>query len=141
MAKTPPTEEYLVKLRKATDIELCSALFILYGALVIGGGKTTQKKVKKMLRSCDHILFDISDNMLHARKRFKDTFRLIGEKYPQHFEEFVANAGKFMSRNNRVVLSVRCLPFWWTHAAGVLVIVAIGVGLASNRQTSDRIRN
>lgn len=140
-AKTSPTEEYLVKLKKATEVELCSAAFILYGALVIGGGRTTQRRVKKVLRNCDHILFDVSDNMLRARKRFKDTFRLIGERYPQHFDEFVANAGKFMSRNNRVVLSIRCLPFWWIHAAGILAITAIGISVATNRQPSDRISN
>jgi len=131
----------LLELRKATGEELCSAAFILYGALIIGGGKATQKKAKKVLRNCDHVLFDISDNMLRARKRFKDTFRIIGERYPQHFEELVANAEKFMTRNNRVVLSVRCLPFWWRHTAGVVVMVAIVIGIASNRKSSDRIRD
>lgn len=122
------------ELRKATPEELVSASFILYGALIIGGGKATQKKAKKVLRCCDHVLFDVSDNMLRARKRFKDTFRTIGERYPQHFEEFIASAGIFMSRNNGVVLSVRCLPFWWARAAGVIVIAVIGIGIASKQQ-------
>ena len=43
---------------------ICSphtASFILYGALVIGGGKQTQAKVKRVFPNCEHVLFDVAE--------------------------------------------------------------------------------
>ena len=119
--RTSATNKYAKELRNATDVELCSAAFILYGALVIGGGKATQKRVKRVLRKCDHVLFDVSENIIHARQRFKNSFYVLGKKYPEHFDEYVANASRFMKRNNQVVLSIRCLPFWCYNTAIFLV--------------------
>ncbi len=124
--KTSATERYVKQLKNATDVELCSATFILYGALVVGGGKSTQRKARKVIKNCDHALFDISDNMLQARKDFKETFRLLGKEYPSHFDEYVENAQKFMGYNNQVVLSIRCLPTWWTSAVGIIGTVFAG---------------
>ena len=118
--KTSSTEKYIHDIIKATDIELCTAVFILYGALVVGGGKSTQRKAKKVVKSCDHALFDISDDIVKSRKKFKAAFRALGEKYPEYFDEYVSNAQKFMGKNNEVVLSIRCLPFWWWNAVGVV---------------------
>ena len=129
-AKSSATEKYITTIKDASEVELCSISFILYGALVVGGGKSTQKKAKKVIRNCDHTLFDISDNMLQSRKNFKETFRCLGEKYSQHFDEFVSNAQRFMGKNNEVILSVRCLPFWWLRAVGVMGTLAVGVGIA-----------
>ena len=69
--QTSATLEYIDKLGEADDCSLCAAIFILYGALVIGGGKSTQRKVKKVpaLKGCDHVLFDVDDNMMSAKKR------------------------------------------------------------------------
>jgi hypothetical protein len=133
IAKSSATEKYICDINNATDVELCSIAFILYGALVVGGGKSTQKKAKKVIKNCDHVLFDISDNMLQSRKNFKGTFRGLGERYPQHFDEFVKNAQRFMGQNNRVVLSVRCLPFWWLKAVGIIGTLAVGVGFVKHK--------
>jgi hypothetical protein len=38
-----------------------AASFILYGALVIGGGKQTQSKVRKVFPKYDHVLFDVAE--------------------------------------------------------------------------------
>ncbi len=48
-------------------VELVAASFILYGALVIGGGRATQKKVKKVFSSCSHRLFDVAEDMKAKR--------------------------------------------------------------------------
>lgn len=121
--KTSATEKYCEIINKATAVQLVSAAFILYGALVIGGGKSTQRKVRKVFPSCDHVLFDVSTNMARIRREFRACFNGLGEKYPELQDEFVAEAKKFMDLNNTVVLSIRCLPFWWKKAA----LGAVGV--------------
>jgi hypothetical protein len=44
-ARTAETDRYMAVLSSSSPVELVAASFILYGALVIGGGKATQKKV------------------------------------------------------------------------------------------------
>eukprot|EP00746_Dinoflagellata_sp_MGD_P024291 gnl/MRDRNA2_/MRDRNA2_157009_c0_seq1.p1 gnl/MRDRNA2_/MRDRNA2_157009_c0~~gnl/MRDRNA2_/MRDRNA2_157009_c0_seq1.p1 ORF type:complete len:249 (+),score=47.32 gnl/MRDRNA2_/MRDRNA2_157009_c0_seq1:92-838(+) len=127
---TPATEAYMKTLNAAEPVELVAAAFILYGALVIGGGKQTQKKVKKVFPSCDHVLFDVAEDMPKARKTFRDTFDNIGKEFPEHFDRLVLEAERFMKLNNTVVLSTRCLPFWWWKAASVTVAIT-AVALAT----------
>lgn len=129
--KVSATEKYIKQIKNSTDIELCSIAFILYGALVVGGGKATQRKAKKVIKSCDHTLFDISDNMFEARKKFKETFRLLGKQYPSNFDDFVMYAQKYMGRNNEVVLSIRCIPYWWPSAVGIFGSLLLGYGLVA----------
>ncbi|KAH8066082.1 phosphorelay sensor kinase [Aureococcus anophagefferens] len=107
-----------------------AATFILYGALVVGGGKNTQKKVKRVLPKCDHVLFDVADDMRAARRDFKNCFTQIAKPHagldaavaPEHADALVAYAAEFMDGNNAVVLSVRCVPNW---------LYAVGVGVAA----------
>ena len=129
--KTSATEKYIKDIKDATDVEICSIAFILYGALVVGGGKATQRKAKKVIKSCDHALFDISDNMLQARKDFKETYRLLGEEYSNNFDDYVNYAQKYMGKNNEVVLSIRCTPTWWTSAVGVIGSMFVGYSLTT----------
>merc|ERR1719506_948126 len=63
---TSATAMYCSILEKASSIELVAASFILYGALIIGGGKSTQKKVKRVFPKCEHKLFDVAENMPKA---------------------------------------------------------------------------
>jgi heme oxygenase len=58
-ARTASTTAYCDILTAATPVELVAASFILYGALVVGGGKQTQAKVKKVFPKFDHVLFDV----------------------------------------------------------------------------------
>ena len=51
----------MADLQAAEPVSLVAAAFILYGALVVGGGKMTQAKVKKIFPRCDHKLFDVRD--------------------------------------------------------------------------------
>jgi len=131
--KSSATENYISLIKNASEVELCSIAFILYGALVVGGGKSTQRKAKKVIKNCDHALFDISDNMLQTRKNFKHTFQDLGEKYCHRFDEFVSNAQRFMGKNNEVVLSIRCLPHWWVRVAGIIGTLAVGIVVAKRR--------
>jgi heme oxygenase len=118
-ACTSATIEYCSVLESASPEELVAASFILYGALVIGGGKNTQKKVKKVFPRCEHQLFDVADDIIKARGEFKKFFNTLGTEMPEHADSLVQQAARFMSLNNTVVLSVRCLPFWWWKALAV----------------------
>ena len=67
--RTAATTAYVKILESADAVSLTAAAFILYGALVVGGGKMTQRKVRKVLPGCQHALFDVADDMKSARTR------------------------------------------------------------------------
>ena len=66
-ARTPATASYVAVLEAAGPVSLVAAAFILYGALVVGGGKATQAKVRRVLPGCEHRLFDVAEDMAAAR--------------------------------------------------------------------------
>jgi len=138
-APTAATEEYIKALRNAGPVELVAAVFILYGALVVGGGKQTQRKVKRLLPGCDHVLFDVSEDMRDARRRFKNAFTSIGRDHagvaavaPEAADDLVMYARVYMRRNNAVVLSVRVTPAWFWPAVTVGA-AAVAVAVARRR--------
>ena len=95
-------------------------------ALVVGGGKQTQRKVRSVLPACEHRLFDVAEDMKDARQRFKNTFTAIGKEWPQHFATLEKEAARFMALNNSVVFSIRC----WGRVASAwtLGVAALAVG-------------
>ena len=64
---TAATRDYVAALQEADPVSLTAAAFILYGALVVGGGKSTQAKVAKIFPRCDHATFDVAPDMAAAR--------------------------------------------------------------------------
>mmetsp|Transcript_127650 Transcript_127650/g.285529 ORF Transcript_127650/g.285529 Transcript_127650/m.285529 type:complete len:248 (-) Transcript_127650:118-861(-) len=138
--RTSATDAYCRILEGASPVELVAATFILYGALVIGGGKKTQQKVRKVFPSCDHRLFDVSgdEDMRGVRAAFKTLFTSIGNTSPAAVaDKLVESSARFMALNNTVVLSVRCTPFWWWQAAATAVAgFGIGVAIGSLRRRS-----
>eukprot|EP00927_Polykrikos_kofoidii_P080625 TRINITY_DN77523_c0_g1_i1.p1 TRINITY_DN77523_c0_g1~~TRINITY_DN77523_c0_g1_i1.p1 ORF type:complete len:242 (-),score=62.41 TRINITY_DN77523_c0_g1_i1:56-781(-) len=133
VACTAATKAYCEQLQQADSTDLVAASFILYGALVVGGGKSTQRKVKKVFPACDHVLFDVAEDMLKVKKDFKELFAGIGKDFPERKEALCARAAHFMGLNNTVVLSVRCLPFWWWQAVAVTGVIA-AVAVAARRR-------
>ena len=129
--RTAATDKYIEDLRAANPVSLVAAAFILYGALVVGGGKQTQAKVRKIIPSCEHQLFDVAEDMKVARAAFKSTFTGIGKEWPEHFETLEKEAARYMALNNTVVVSVRCVGWRVTRVAigvaltGVAVVAAI----------------
>lgn len=123
-ACTPQTAEYIKILEGADAVTLVAAAFILYGALVVGGGKVTQRKVKRVLPNCKHVLFDVAEDMGAARQRFKDTFNEIGEAFPEHAANLEEQATRFMQLNNTVILSIPC---WGRSATAMALTTAITV--------------
>ena len=125
--QTRATAAYVVELENAGPVSLCAAAFILYGALVVGGGKSTQAKVRRVLPGCKHRLFDVAEDMPKARAAFKRCFTALGEEWPEHAPTLEREATRFMALNNSVVLSVRC---WGTRATKWAVALAV-VGAAA----------
>jgi len=111
-------------------VELVAAAFILYGALVVGGGKITQQKVKKIFPKYEHTLFDVAEDMKVARQTFKNTFTAIGKEWPEHFETLETQAARFMALNNGVVLSISCVGRRATAAVASVAVAAAAVGAA-----------
>jgi len=132
--RTAATDAYCAILEAAPPEELVGAAFILYGALVVGGGKKTQAKVRNIFPSCDHALFDVAEDMDAARQRFRQTFSTVGEQWPDHVETFTKQSQRFMALNNTVLGSIRCMPYWWWKATvvagvfGVCVVTSYRVG-------------
>ena len=125
-ARTAATEAYVGVIESADAVSLVAAAFILWGALVVGGGKATQAKVRKVIPRCEHRLFDVAEDMKKARQSFKNTFTAIGKEWPEHFATLEAEAARFMDLNNSVVLSVRC---WGVTATAITAgVAALGVG-------------
>ena len=120
---TQATAQYIAVLRGANGVQLCAAAFILYGALVVGGGKMTQAKVRSIFPNVEHKLFDVADDMKAARQHFKNTFTAIGKAFPEYFEEMEHEAANFMQLNNTVVLSIRC----WGFKATKLAVAAVSL--------------
>eukprot|EP01084_Bolivina_argentea_P121191 214784_1 len=127
---TNATNKYCNIIQNATVIQLVSVSFILYGALVIGGGKATQKKVKKIFSSCDHVLFDVSDDIRQMRKTFKKCYNNIGKKYCESQTEIILQSKRFMEMNNSVIFSIRCLPYWWKKALIAIIVIVLSVWIA-----------
>ena len=99
--RTAATAAYCAVLAAATPLETAAAAFILYGALVVGGGKATQAKVRRVIPGCDHVLFDIAPDIKEARKRFKACFTSIGREWPEHADDLAKDAARFMGLNVR----------------------------------------
>lgn len=129
-ARTSSTRAYQEVLAAATPVELVAAAFILYGALVVGGGKQTQAKVRKVLAGCDHRLFDVADDMKAARMAFKNKFTAIGKEFPEHADALVAQAARFMALNNGVVISITCVGGRVATGLGVAGAVIVALGAA-----------
>lgn len=108
-------------------MSLVAAAFILYGALVVGGGKATQAKVRRVLPGCEHSLFDVAEDMAVARRQFKACFTGIGKQWPEHCTTLEQEAARYMARNNAVVLSVR---YWGKAATAAAAVALAGVVLA-----------
>lgn len=136
--KTAATAAYVTDLESADPVSLTAAAFILYGALVVGGGKMTQRKVRSVIPRCEHKLFDVADDMKQARMRFKSAFTTIGKEFPEDFDKLVAEAGRYMALNNTVVLSVRC---WGMRATAIaLGVAATGAATVAGARVLLRAR-
>jgi len=124
LSRTSATAAYCKIIAEADAVETVGAAFILYGALVVGGGKSTQAKVKKIFPNCNHSLYDVGEDMKELRKKYMRTFTDIGKEWPGDVsDKLEAQAERFMALNNTVVLSIRC----WGQKATLAALGAASV--------------
>ena len=125
-AITSATKKYGDIIKEANSVQLVAITFILLGALVIGGGKATQRKLKKVFKSCDHKLFNITDNVAKMRRDFKECYNNIGKEYNESIQnELILEAKRFMQLNNTVLMSIKCVPSWcWKYAIGTVAAIS-----------------
>ena len=80
------------------------------------------------------MLFDVSEDMRDARRRFKNAFTSIGKDHagvaavaPEAADDLVRYASLYMRRNNAVVLSARVLPglFWPAVTVGAVAAFVV----------------
>ena len=64
-------------------------------------------------------------DMVAARAAFKRTFTEIGKEWPSHFDTLERQAAEWMARNNRVLLSIRCVDVKAAAAAAAAAAVAV----------------
>ncbi|QDZ21992.1 hypothetical protein HOP50_06g45330 [Chloropicon primus] len=131
---TAATRAYCDVLESSGEVELTAAAFILYGALVVGGGKSTQAKVRKIFPRCSHKLYDVGGDMKALRADYRRTFTDIGKRWPEHFVRLEEQAARFMALNNTVVVSIRCWGKYCNVAASVAVALAAGAALAWSKR-------
>jgi len=132
-AATPATMDYCAELEAMDAEETVAASFILYGALVVGGGKSTQAKVRKIFPKCKHALFDVGEDMKALRADFKSCFDGIGHAYPELREKLVSEATRFMALNNTVILSIKCWGTYATYASLAAAALALAALLTWKR--------
>ena len=129
--RTSATEAYVRLIRAADPVELVAAAFILWGALVVGGGKSTQAKVRSVFPRYAHRLYDVvgdgRDDIKAMRGRYKNVFNAIGREWPEHGARLERDAARFMAQNNAVILSIRTVggraQRWALAAAAVVGVV------------------
>merc|ERR1712241_385612 len=122
----------------ADPVELVAAAFILYGALVVGGGKQTQAKVKKVFPTCSHKLYDVGEDMKKLRADFKRTFTDIGKEWPEEFHKLEEQAARFMGPNNTILVSIRCWGKKATAVAAAAAALAAGIAALAYRRSQSK---
>ena len=138
---TVPAQEYVDRLDKADEVELCAAAFILWGPLVIGGGAALKPRVEKAFgKGATNVFEDVVGPGRGERRRI--FIKLYDElldadedeaKRQERFDAIVSNSGEFMIINNEMMMAVKQRPWWRKYVcAGAVAIVAAVVYRAAS---------
>lgn len=107
--------------------ELAGAAFVLWGALVIGGGAVAQPRVEALCgKEATHLFADVTGPGRTARKaRFSETFDSFSSS-----TMIVETARTCMQYNNDMLGSFKRNPWWLKYLMTVVVgVLAVGVGV------------
>lgn len=116
--------EYRDKIKNMkTGAELAGAAFVLWGALIIGGGAAVAPKVKKY--GAVNLFQDVTGPGREDRKRnFIQTWDSLADKSSENFNEIVKSSKACMQCNNNVLSSLARNPWWFPYAVSVVVGIA-----------------
>ena len=117
--QTSASKDYIAKLKgNDTDDDgpvLAAAAFVLWGPLIIGGGRSLESKISKAYgKGCTHVFQSICELDREAHDELKDRFAECFDNLPEmgiSCEELLENARLFMNMNNKLMLSIKMEPF------------------------------
>jgi len=140
-ARTNPAAlKYCQYLKECDDLELVAAVYVLYGALVIGGGAAMEPRVKKRFGATSLFKNVIGPGRAERKGEFIALYdELLQAEGDERFEKIVLSTAQFMERNNQLMLNMYKRPYWYYPLGFGLLAVAAGVGMLSIRLlTSSR---
>lgn len=120
--------DYREKVRSMkTGAEMAGAVFVLWGALIIGGGAAAMPRVKSRFgEEAVHLFQDVSGPGREKRKSdFVQIWDSLAESSSAEFAQIVRAAQDCMQCNNDVLSSLARNPWWLPY------IIAALVGLTS----------
>ena len=117
--------EYIAKVRSIkTGQEVAGALFVLWGALVIGGGAIASRRVLKLCGpEATHVFADVTGpGRAERREKFIQVWdSLSSDDDEPSFQAICTSCQECMAMNNRILASVKVKPWWRKYVLMVCV--------------------
>jgi hypothetical protein len=102
---TPAAKHYHDKIQNMTKgSELCGAVCVLWGALIIGGGAMAMPKIKKLCGAVNLFQDVVGPNREERRLQFVQVWDSLAEPGTVEFEEIVQSTQECMQCNNNVLV-------------------------------------
>lgn len=139
-------KQYVKQITATADDDgpvLAAAAFILWGPLVIGGGKSLQRKIAKAFGDdVTHVFAPICKLPNSEHDALKDLFANCMDGLPGEgvtADAMVQHAQSFMEMNNALMRSVHFRPYWWSYVMYGAVAAVVSVLLALLYQFHFRV--
>merc|ERR1712032_13725 len=124
----PAASKYCNYLRECDDLELVAAVYVLYGALVIGGGAAMEPRVKKRFGAAKLFESVIGPGRAERKGEFIALYdELLQAEDNERREKIVLATTQFMERNNALMLGMCKKPYWYYPAGISLLAVVAGI--------------
>ena len=107
---------------------LGAAVFILWGPLIIGGGRALERKIAKAFGGVTELFAPIKELSPSEHEALKDQFAMIMDDLPcdsVSHQAMVQHATTFMELNNGLMRSVQTRPLWHNPILWAVVVVGI----------------
>jgi hypothetical protein len=111
--------------RMSTGSEVAGAAFVLWGALIIGGGAMAMPRVEKLCgKEATHLFQAVTGPGREERKKkFIQLWDSLAEARTPEFAAIVSNCQQCMQYNNTVFTSIHRTPWWLPYVISGLVAV------------------
>lgn len=126
----PASKTYVEKIRAMTTAEeVAGGIFVLWGALIIGGGAVAMPRVKSLVGPNGiHVFESVTGPGREDRKnRFVQTWDSLADRdaSSKRFEHIVVSTKECMQCNNDLMSSVNRTPWWITYLVVAIVAIAL----------------
>merc|ERR1719300_548844 len=111
-----------------------AAAFILFGALVIGGGAMMEPRVRKNFGCGDLYKYVIGPNRAGRREEFIEKFDAVASADQELFNKIVKEAEICMGYNNKMLSAMQRRPYWYYPTIVVALGVAVSFGVLVVKQ-------